>query len=47
LFDFVFQYLFYLDFKASTTEVRAQNALANLEEMTTFLRVLGCYPQAE
>lgn len=42
-----FQYLFYLDFKASITEVRAQNALANLEEMTTFLRVLGCYPQAE
>ena len=42
-----FQYLFYLDFQASMAETAAQNALSNLEEMTTFLRVLGCYPMAD
>uniref|UniRef100_A0A7S0QXA7 Arogenate dehydratase n=1 Tax=Pyramimonas obovata TaxID=1411642 RepID=A0A7S0QXA7_9CHLO len=42
-----FQYLFYVDFKASMADAEAQNALSNLEEMTTFLRVLGCYPMAD
>jgi len=41
-----FQYLFYVDFKASMADVHAQNALSHLEEMTTYLRVLGCYPVA-
>jgi len=41
-----FQYLFYLDFKASMADPNAQNALTHLQEMTVFLRVLGCYPLA-
>ncbi|KAK7341953.1 hypothetical protein VNO80_24894 [Phaseolus coccineus] len=39
-----FEYLFYIDFQASMAEVRAQNALAEVQEFTTFLRVLGSYP---
>jgi len=39
-----FQYLFYVDFKASMADPNAQNAVKHLEEMTTYLRVLGCYP---
>ncbi|KAM7275506.1 hypothetical protein ACFE04_017372 [Oxalis oulophora] len=39
-----FDYLFYIDFEASMAEPRAQNALGHLQEMATFLRVLGCYP---
>jgi prephenate dehydratase len=27
-------------------DVNAQNAVKHLEEMTTYLRVLGCYPMA-
>lgn len=39
-----FDYLFYIDFEASMAEPRAQNALGQLQEFATFLRVLGCYP---
>ncbi|KAI4304723.1 hypothetical protein MLD38_040198 [Melastoma candidum] len=39
-----FEYLFYVDFEASMAEVRAQNALADVQEFTSFLRVLGSYP---
>lgn len=39
-----FDYLFFIDFEASMAEPRAQNALANLQELARFLRVLGCYP---
>ncbi|KAI5414584.1 hypothetical protein KIW84_040175 [Lathyrus oleraceus] len=39
-----FDYLFYIDFEASMTEPRAQNALVQLQEVVSFLRVLGCYP---
>ncbi|XP_073108360.1 arogenate dehydratase/prephenate dehydratase 1, chloroplastic isoform X4 [Elaeis guineensis] len=39
-----FDYLFYIDFEASMAEPRAQNALAHLQEIATFLRVLGSYP---
>ncbi|KAK2649572.1 hypothetical protein Ddye_017061 [Dipteronia dyeriana] len=39
-----FDYLFYIDFEASMAEPRAQSALGHLQEMTPFLRVLGCYP---
>lgn len=39
-----FEYMFYVDFEASLAEVRAQNALAEVQEFTTFLRVLGSYP---
>lgn len=40
-----FQYLFYVDFEASMAEERAKNALRNLQEQTSFLRVLGSYPK--
>ncbi|KAM0068411.1 putative arogenate dehydratase [Helianthus debilis subsp. tardiflorus] len=39
-----FEYLFYVDFEASMADVRAQNALAEVQEYTSFLRVLGSYP---
>ncbi|KAL5056189.1 hypothetical protein RYX36_036871 [Vicia faba] len=39
-----FEYIFYIDFDASMAEVRAQNALAEVQEFTSFLRVLGSYP---
>ena len=39
-----FEYLFYIDFEASMAEVRAQNALAEVQEFTSFLRLLGSYP---
>eukprot|EP01018_Ginkgo_biloba_P017994 Gb_15356 [translate_table: standard] len=39
-----FEYMFYIDFEASMADPRAQNALAEVQEFTTFLRVLGSYP---
>ncbi|KAH0892964.1 hypothetical protein HID58_055393 [Brassica napus] len=39
-----FEYMFYVDFEASMAETRAQNALSEVQEYTSFLRVLGCYP---
>ncbi|KAH7561187.1 hypothetical protein ACOSP7_016186 [Xanthoceras sorbifolium] len=39
-----FEYMFYVDFEASMADVRAQNALAEVQEFTSFLRVLGSYP---
>ncbi|GJM99576.1 hypothetical protein PR202_ga16692 [Eleusine coracana subsp. coracana] len=36
--------MFYIDFQASMADVRAQNALAEIQEYTSFLRVLGSYP---
>lgn len=39
-----FQYMFYVDFEASMAEPRAQNALAEVQEYTSFLRVIGSYP---
>ena len=39
-----FSYLFYVDFEASMADVDAQNALRQLQETATFLRVLGSYP---
>ncbi|XP_073063158.1 arogenate dehydratase 3-like [Primulina eburnea] len=39
-----FEYMFYIDFEASLAEVRAQNALAEVQEYTSFLRILGSYP---
>ncbi|KAI5077788.1 hypothetical protein GOP47_0007612 [Adiantum capillus-veneris] len=39
-----FDYLFYIDFEASMADPRAQNALGQLQEFATFLRVLGSYP---
>ncbi|KAI3688126.1 hypothetical protein L1987_81834 [Smallanthus sonchifolius] len=39
-----FEYMFYVDFEASMADIRAQNALKEVEEYTSFLRVLGSYP---
>lgn len=39
-----FQHVFYIDFEASMAETRVQNALAELQEFTSFMRVLGSYP---
>jgi prephenate dehydratase len=37
------EYLFYVDLLAGTSEVRTRNALRHLQEITEFLKVLGCY----
>ncbi|WOL16183.1 arogenate dehydratase/prephenate dehydratase 6, chloroplastic-like [Canna indica] len=39
-----FEYMFYVDFKASMAETHAQNALVNIQEFTSFLRILESYP---
>jgi prephenate dehydratase len=40
------EYMFYVDFIGNTREARCQKALAHLAEVTSLLRVLGCYPSA-
>ncbi|KAF8395341.1 hypothetical protein HHK36_019287 [Tetracentron sinense] len=39
-----FEYVFYVDFEASMAEIRAQKAIAEVEKLTSFLRVFGSYP---
>lgn len=39
-----FRYLFYVDFVGNLADDLPQNALRHLQEMTDFMRVLGCYP---
>lgn len=39
-----FQHVFYIDFEASMADRRAQNVLTELQEFTTYMRVLGSYP---
>jgi prephenate dehydratase len=41
------EYLFCLDFAGSLKEERCRKALDHLTEVTTFLRVLGCYESAK
>ena len=41
------EYIFYIDFQGSQADDRVKRALANLEEYTSFLRVLGSYPRFE
>jgi len=38
------EYLFYLDFLGRPHARRGRQALFHLQEMTSFLRILGCYP---
>lgn len=38
------EYLFYLDVEGSPSEERLRQALNHLDELTTFVRVLGAYP---
>ncbi|KAL2938214.1 Arogenate dehydratase/prephenate dehydratase 1 chloroplastic, partial [Bienertia sinuspersici] len=40
----LFNYIFHLDFEASMLDKPAQNAVRNLEEFASFVRVLGSYP---
>ena len=39
------EYLFYVDFAGGVREARCREALEELRERTTFLRVLGSYPR--
>jgi prephenate dehydratase len=39
------EYFFYLDFAGSITETHCQKAIGHLEEIATFLRILGSYPR--
>lgn len=39
-----FQYVVYIDFQGSTASRSAQNALSQLQEHSSFMRVLGSYP---
>jgi prephenate dehydratase len=39
------QYFFYIDFIASQNEERGRNALNHLQEITSYLKVLGSYPR--
>ena len=39
------EYFFYIDFAGSTQDVVVQRALAHLEELALFLRILGSYPR--
>jgi prephenate dehydratase len=38
------QYYFYADFIGATNEERVKNALDHLAEITSFIKILGCYP---
>jgi len=40
------EYIFYVDFAGSISEERCRRALSHLEEMATFVRVLGSFPRA-
>ena len=40
-----FEYLFYADFLGRPDSSPGREALAHLSELTSFLRVLGCYPK--
>ena len=42
-----FKYLFYLDFEGEPGQEAQRNAIKHLQEMTTFYRFLGSYPQGE
>jgi len=41
------EYLFYLDFLGRPDTTPGREALSHLQELTSFLRVLGCYPRSK
>lgn len=40
-----FEYYFYLDFKGSMMDTVSQNAIKNLKEISSFLKILGSYQE--
>ncbi|MBD3344667.1 MAG: prephenate dehydratase [Chitinivibrionales bacterium] len=42
-----FEYLFYLDFEGKSDSEAQRNAINHLQEITSFLRILGSYPTGE
>jgi prephenate dehydratase len=42
-----FKYWFYLDFEGSMREERCQKAIGHLQEITTFMKILGSYPKGK
>ncbi|HOT97334.1 MAG TPA: prephenate dehydratase [bacterium] len=42
-----FEYIFYLDFRGTLEEQSCRNALRHLEEMTSFLKILGSYAEGD
>jgi len=45
--DKPFEYYFYLDFRGSINQSVSKNALNNLKEISSFLKVLGSYEESE
>ncbi len=43
--DKPFEYYFYLDFRGSIHDIKSINALNNLQEISTFLKILGSYEE--
>jgi prephenate dehydratase len=41
------EYLFYLDFLGHVDDQVVRNALRHLDELSEFVRVLGCYPRSD
>ncbi|MBP1605587.1 MAG: prephenate dehydratase [Acidobacteria bacterium] len=41
------EYLFYLDFLGHVDDQAVRNALRHLDELSEFVRVLGCYPRSD
>jgi prephenate dehydratase len=41
------EYLFYLDFLGHVDDQPVRNALGHLDELSEFVRVLGCYPRGD
>lgn len=41
------EYYFYLDFVGHVDDIAAKNAITDLQEITTYLKILGSYPTAE
>jgi prephenate dehydratase len=41
------EYVFYVDFEGHVTDAACKEAIAELEQKTSFLKILGSYPSAE
>ena len=41
------EYVFYVDFEGHVTDAACREAIAELEQKTSFLKILGSYPSAE